>query len=233
MTRTRRALITGSARGVGLALATRLADLGYEVIGTDISEHSPGGPFSETVQADLGSPGDCERILEVVGAVDVIANVAGLLQPRSLTELTLDDFDRAIAVNLRATFQLCRGVAPMMAEQGWGRIINYSSVMARTGGKSSAAYAAAKAGVIALTKAFASEYGPSGVTANTILPAAVDTPLNDFVSAEGKAAISAAIPARRFSTADEQAAPAAFLVSEEAAYINGVSLDVNGGWVMA
>lgn len=233
MERTGRALITGSARGVGLALAGRLTELGYAVIGTDISEHPQDGPFVETVRADLGDPEDCERILRAAGDVDVIANVAGLLQPRSLAELTLEDFDRAIAVNLRATFHLCRGVAPGMAGRGWGRIVNYSSVMARTGGKSSAAYAAAKAGVVALTKAFASEYGPSGVTANSILPAAVDTPLNDFVSEEGKASISAAIPVRRFSTADEQAAAAVFLVSDGAAYVNGVALDVNGGWVMA
>lgn len=233
MTRTRRALITGSARGVGLALAGRLTDLGYAVVGADLNEHPADGPFADVVRADLGSPEDCDRILRAAGEVDVIANVAGLLQPRTLTELTLEDFDVAIAVNLRATFHLCQAVAPGMAERGWGRIVNYSSVMARTGGKSSAAYAAAKAGVIALTKAFASEYGPSGVTANTILPAAVDTPLNDFVSDEGKAAISANIPVRRFSTADEQAAPAVFLIGDDAAYVNGVSLDVNGGWVMA
>ena len=111
--------------------------------------------------------------------------------------------------------------------------MSYSSINARTGGTTSAAYAAAKAGVIGLTKSIARIYALSGVTANVITPAAVDTELNHFLTPGGRAAIEAQIPLGRFSTPEEQAAAAMFLISDGAAYITGATIDVNGGWVMA
>jgi len=149
-----------------------------------------------------------------------------------IEDVTPSDFDRAIAINLRSVFFLAQGFAPPMLEQGWGRIINFSSVVAHTGGVTSAAYAAAKAGVIAMTKSMARKYAPDAVTVNSIAPAAIDTPLNAFLTPEQRADIEAAIPLGRFSQPEEFAAVVLFLAGEDAGYITGATIDVNGGWVM-
>ena len=186
----------------------------------------------ESRQVDLGEPDVGRRIVEEAPDADILVNAAGLLRPAAFDELSVDDFDEAIAVNLRSVFLLSQAVAGGMAERGWGRIVSYSSVNARTGGTTSAAYAASKAGVIALTKSIARIYALSGVTANVIAPAAVDTELNHFLTPEGRAAIEAQIPMGRFSTPEEQAAAAVFLVSDGAAFITGATIDINGGWLM-
>lgn len=231
LTPKRRALVTGSARGAGRAIAERLQSLGIEVIGSDVLEQA-GAPFA-TISADLASADDCIRLAGDAGDVDILVNAAGRLEPRTIANTTVDDFDRAIAINLRSTFLLCQALAPRLKDKGWGRIVNFSSVVARTGGTTSPAYAAAKAGVIAITKTFARELAAHGVTVNNIAPAAIDTPLNAFLTPEDRERIVNAIPVGRFSQPREFAAVVAFLVSDDAGYITGATVDVNGGWVMA
>ena len=228
----RRALVTGSARGTGAQVASRLSESGFEVIGVDVLEQEI-GTVDLAIQADLGNPDDCARVLDQVREVDVLVNAHGLLEPRSIDEVTVKDFDRAMSVNLRSVFLLCQGLAPGMGAKGWGRIVNFSSVVARTGGKTSAPYAASKAGVIAITKSFASVFARQGVTCNAVAPAAIDTQLNAFLDDTARQAIIDAIPIGRFSTSEEFAALVMYLVSEESGFITGATIDMNGGWVMA
>lgn len=227
----RRALVTGSARGAGRATAERLAAAGAEVIGVDILDQEL-GPMANTFQADLGDASACLDLVASIGAVDIVANVHGLLQPRSIEETSVEDFDKAVDVNLRSVFLICQGTVPSMAARGWGRVINFSSVVARSGGETSTAYAAAKAGVIALSKSFASRFADKGVTVNSVAPAAIDTPLNAFLDDAGRDRIVDMIPAGRFSTPEEFAAVVHFLSGHDAGYITGATIDVNGGWVM-
>jgi 3-oxoacyl-[acyl-carrier protein] reductase len=226
----RRVVVTGTASGAGRASAQSISDAGGSVIGVDIADQGD-VPWT-TVQADLSKSDDVERVLGEIGEVDILVNAHGVLRPQEVEDITADDFDLAIAINLRSVFLLCQGVVGGMAERGWGRLINFSSVVAHTGGVTSAAYAAAKAGVIAMSKSMARRFASDGVTVNSIAPAAIDTPLNAFLTDEQRADIEAAIPVGRFSRPEEFAAVVVFLASEDAGYITGATIDVNGGWVM-
>lgn len=227
----KRFLVTGAARGVGVAVCRTARSRGAFVNAVDINE-VPADAADSTFVGDLAKAEFCDSVLKRVGQVDILVNAAGLLRPCRLEDLTVEHFDYALAVNLRSVFQLCQGVIPGMLAQKWGRIINFSSVNARTGGTTSAAYAAAKAGVIALSKSIAKDVARSGVTVNSIAPAAIDTELNSFLSPEARAKLENDIPVGRFSTAQEFAEIVMFLVSDSAAFMTGATLDVNGGWVM-
>jgi len=226
-----RFLVTGAARGVGLAICQSARAAGAFVVGVDIND-IPGGVVDLGLKGDLGDADFCNQIIAESGNIDVLVNAAGLLRPQNFLEMSVDDFDKAVAVNLRSVFQLCQGVIPPMVAKGRGRIINFSSVVARTGGTTSAAYAAAKAGVLTLTKSIAKEYAKQGVTANSIAPAAIDTELNSFLTPEGRAKLENDIPVGRFSTPQEFADIVMFMASDSASFITGATLDVNGGWVM-
>lgn len=232
MTAARTALVTGSARGIGRAIADTLAAAGHRVTGLDIIEQAPGACVT-VLQEDLVDPAVPGRVIAEHGPFDVLVCNAALFLHQPITDVTLDDFDRQVAINLRSTFLFCQSAAPRMAQRGWGRIITISSVGARTGGVSqSAVYNATKAGVISLTKNVARNFGASGVRANSVAPGAVETFMTEHIDAAGKAAIVEQIPARRFSAPSEIAAVVGFLASDDASYINGAVIDVNGGWVM-
>jgi NAD(P)-dependent dehydrogenase (short-subunit alcohol dehydrogenase family) len=205
---------------------------GAWVIAIDINE-IPADAVNAAFIGDLGDAEFCRSVLDKVGRIDILVNAAGLLRPRQLSQITVEEFDYTVAVNLRSVFQLCQGVVPAMVAQKWGRVVNFSSVNARTGGTTSAAYAAAKAGVIALSKSIAKDVAKAGVTVNSIAPAAIDTELNSFLSPEARAKLENDIPVGRFSTAQEFADIVMFLVGDSAGFITGATLDVNGGWVMA
>ena len=147
--------------------------------------------------------------------------------------MTLDDFERQVAINFRATFLFCQAAAPVMAHRGWGRIVNISSIGARTGGVSqSAVYAATKAAIISLTKNFARNFGADGITANAVAPGAVDSFMTQHIIPEYRERYLAQIPARRYSEPSEIASVVDFLASDKASYVNGAVIDVNGGWLM-
>lgn len=228
----RSALVTGAARGIGLAIAAELVGAGYRVTGLDILAQ-PDGICDRTVRADLGDPTVPGEVVRTYGPFDVLVNNAALFLHQPIEDVSVDDFDRQVAVNLRATFLFCQAAAPLMGERGWGRIVNVSSVGARTGGVSqSAVYNATKAGIISLTKNVARNFGPAGITTNAVAPGAVDSYMTAHIDSDDRAAYEAQIPLRRFSAPSEIASVVAFLASDSASYINGAVIDVNGGWVM-
>lgn len=224
-------LVTGAARGVGLAVCQSAKAMGAQVVGVDIN-NIPNEAVNRSFVGDLADPDFCEKVINDSGPVDILVNAAGLLRPQKFSEISWQEFDITVAVNLRSVFMLCQGVLPEMVKRSRGRIINFSSVVARTGGTTSASYAAAKAGVIALSKSIAKEYAKHGITVNSIAPAAIDTELNSFLTAEGRAKLEQDIPVGRFSTPQEFADIVMFLASDSAGFITGATLDVNGGWVM-
>ena len=202
------------------------------MVGVDILPQQP-GPCEQVIEADLADAAVPANIIAAHGPFDVLVNNAGLFIHQPIEAVSLDDFDRQIAVNLRATFLLCQAAAPVMQDAAWGRIVNISSVGARTGGISqSAVYNATKAGIISLTKNFARVYGPAGVTANAVAPGAVDSFMTEHITPEQRGEYEAQIPLRRFSSPDEIASVVTFLASDQASYVNGAVIDVNGGWVM-
>jgi 3-oxoacyl-[acyl-carrier protein] reductase len=227
------ALVTGAARGIGLAISDALMAAGTEVVSVDILEQEE-RPGVRIVQADLADPAECARVLEQAGRVDVLVNNAAILHQKPLGEFTLAEFDETVAVNLRAPFLLSQGVVEGMAERRFGRIVNISSIGARHGGLShSGVYAATKAGLVALTKAFARFYGEHGITANAVLPGGVASPMAAFVEPDAMKRYLAQIPLGRYAQPREIAAVVAFLASDAASFVTGATVDVNGGWVMA
>jgi 3-oxoacyl-[acyl-carrier protein] reductase len=167
------------------------------------------------------------------GPFDVLVCNAALFLHQAIEEVQLTDFDRQVAINFRATFLLGQAALPVMADRGWGRMVNISSIGARTGGVSqSAVYNATKAAVISLTKNFARNYGGAGITANAVAPGAVDTYMTSHIIPEYRDAYIAQIPVGRYSQPPEIASVVDFLVSDGASYVNGAVIDVNGGWLM-
>lgn len=225
-----RALVTGSARGIGRAVAAELAGQGLEVIGVDVAEQD-GGVCARTIRADLGDVDDCRRVVDEAGPIDVLVNNAAVVFRTPVEEFTVDEFDRTVAVNLRAVFLLSQAVAPAMAERGYGRIVNVSSIGARDGRlMHGTVYAATKAGVLVITRSLARRYGHAGVTVNAVAPGGVETEMIAGLDAAGRAAFLSDIPAGRFCSPDEVAAVVAFLAGDGAAFVNGATVDVNGGW---
>lgn len=237
MTEPRVAVVTGSARGMGRAMCEVLAEAGHRVVGVDLLEQDR-GPLERTVVADLRDPALPRRIVDEVltteGRLDVLVHNAAIYVPsHPLPEVTLEDYDLQTSVNLRAVFFLSQAAAEAMRPNGWGRIIGISSVGARTGGVSnSAVYNAAKAGVISLMKNFARNYGPYGITANAVAPGAVEGFMTDHLTAEEKERFTGLVPLGRFAAPIEIARVVGFLASDGASYINGATIDVNGGWIM-
>lgn len=237
MAEARVALVTGSARGMGRAMVEVLAAAGHRVVGLDIIAQER-GPLERAVQVDLRDPTvPREIVADVVateGHLDVLVhNAAVYVWQHPLPEVTLDDYELQTSVNLRAVFFLSQAAAEAMRPNGWGRIIAISSVGARTGGVSnSAVYNAAKAGVISLMKNFARNYGRYGITANAVAPGAIEGYMTSHLTAEERARFTEATPAGRFGQPMEVANVVGFLASDAASFVNGATIDVNGGWVM-
>lgn len=254
------ALVTGAASGIGAATARRLASEGAVVALVDLVGDAAAavageiGDKARGFACDVASSdavGAAVREIEsALGPVDVLANVAGVGDPGGMPIERLEDalWQKVLAVNLAGPFFLCRAVLPGMAERGRGAVVNVSSLAGRTkSALGGLAYTASKSGLLGLTRHLAFDYGPRGVRVNAICPGAVDTPMIRGAAKAGaaqgeaiaakrakhSAALQALMPIPRLSTPDEQAAAIAFLASDEASYINGVALDVNGGLFMA
>lgn len=226
------ALVTGSARGIGRAIAEELATAGHRVIGVDILEH-PDGPFADTHMVDLADAEACTRLMRSVGRVDVLVNCAALLIRRAIPDYTVDDFDRMNAINLRAPFLLSQAVVEGMSSRHWGRIVNIASVGGRTGGmQRSAIYAATKGGLIALTKGFARDYGGAGINVNAVAPGGIEAPMAADSSEADRERFLSQIPLHRFAAPAEVATVVAFLAGDAASFVNGATIHVDGGWVM-
>ena len=237
MDEARVALVTGSARGMGRAMCEVLAEAGCRVVGLDRLDQDR-GPLERVVSADLLDPAVPRQVVDELvateGRLDILVNNAAVhVWQHPLPEVTPADFDLQVGVNLRGVFFMSQAAAEVMRPRGWGRIISISSVGARTGGVSnSAVYNSAKAGVISLMKNFARNYGPYGITANAIAPGAIEGYMTDHLSTEEKARFVSMIPLGRFAAPREVATVVGFLASDAASYINGATIDVNGGWIM-
>jgi 3-oxoacyl-[acyl-carrier protein] reductase len=231
----RRALVTGAASGIGASIAQRLRQEGVEVVATDI--HSTG--------EDLTAAGDVEKLAARAGTPDFLVNVAGgpaaptrqdTLPPIpgavALEDLSEKQWAGVIAANLTTAFLVCREFAPRMKARGFGRIINFASIAARRGSdRVGVHYAAAKGGIIGLTKTLALELGPHGITVNAIAPGFIKTPriaAADWGNASDE--FIASLPLRRAGRPEDIAGVVAMLCSQAGGYVSGATIDVNGGW---
>jgi 2-hydroxycyclohexanecarboxyl-CoA dehydrogenase len=243
------AVVTGAASGMGLAIAQRLAGSGHRVAVLDLDgvaaeraaeELRGSGSQALGIAADVADRRAVDSALAHVhrelGPVEIVVTSAGLDEFTSFTDITPSQWDRMLAVNLTGTFHCVQAAVPDMMAAGWGRIVTISSSSAQSGAKRMAHYVASKGGVIALTKALAAELGPHGITVNTIPPGSVETPMTRRAEAAGDLpstdALAKMIPVRRMGTPDDIAAACDFLCSEEAGYINGQQINLNGGRYM-
>ena len=237
----RSAIVTGSTRGIGNAIARTLAESGARVavVGRDIgrAEQVAAGLHGQAMgfACDVADPGSVARLVDDVekafGGVDILVNNAGLTKDSLLMRLKDDDWDAVLDANLRGAFVAIRAVSRGMMKRRWGRIVNIASVVGLTGNKGQANYAASKAGLIGLTKSVAKELGSRNILCNAVAPGFIETDMTAAMTAEARAAMSAQIPLERLGKADDVAGVVAFLASEHAGYITGQVFVVDGGLV--
>jgi NAD(P)-dependent dehydrogenase (short-subunit alcohol dehydrogenase family) len=241
------AVVTGAASGMGLAVGRHLAERGHRVALLDrdgdavrqaAEDVRAEGGTAVGLAVDVSDRAAVDAALATVraelGPVEIMVTSAGIDEFASFVDIAPGAWDRMLAVNLTGTFHCLQAAVPDMLAGGWGRIVTISSSSAQSGAARMAHYVASKGGVVGLTKALAVEYAPHGITVNTIPPGFIDTPMARRAEARGDlpsiAAVAARTPVRRAGTPDDVAAACAFLCSEEAGYITGQLIGVNGGW---
>jgi 2-hydroxycyclohexanecarboxyl-CoA dehydrogenase len=230
---TKTAVVTGGGSGIGRAVADRLRTDGYRVATIDLNPS--GDEFAQT--ADVTDRTQVEAALSAIraqlGPVTVLVHAAGLDGFKRFIDITFDEWQKVIDVNLNGVFHCTQAVLPDMVDAGWGRIVNISSSSTHSGTANMSHYVAAKSAVNGLTKSLALEYGPAGITVNAVPPGFIDTPMLRNAEARGRLgnvqATIDATPVRRMGKPEDIAAACAFLISEEAGYITGQILGVNGG----
>ena len=235
-------LISGGDRGIGAAAAQAFYAAGYRVAvlyhqnaeaAAKLEQALPG---CTVVQCDVASRASCElafhTVEQALGHVDVLVCNAGIAQQKLFTDITPEEWQRMLDVNLSGAFHLCQLALPGMIHRKAGRILTVSSMWGQTGGSCEVHYSAAKAGLIGLTKALAKEEGPSGVTVNCVAPGVIDTDMMAAFTAEDKAALAEETPVGRLGSAAEVAALLVYLAGENAGYITGQVFGVNGGLVI-
>ena len=239
------ALVTGGASGIGFAVARQLADLGAMIAIADLNLEGAkdaasklGGEDVIAIQVDVSDPADVAEMIDGVvaeyGNLDILVHSAGIGIERSFLETTPEEWRRLIDVDLSGTFYCTQAAARHMVGNGYGRIVCLSSTAGLRGGTGRTAYGAAKGGVVALTKVMAVELATHGITANALAPGAIETELVARMhSDETRRVYRAGIPLDRYGTPDETAFAAVFLASEQAGYITGHVLGVDGGFLAA
>jgi 3-oxoacyl-[acyl-carrier protein] reductase len=236
------ALVTGASGGIGGQIARALHDAGATV--------GLSGTRTEPLEALASELGDRVHVLpcnlsepdavaelpkqavEAMGSVDVLVNNAGITRDNIFMRMSDDEWQSVIDVNLTATFKLCRGVLRGMMKARWGRIVNISSVVGAVGNPGQGNYAAAKAGMVGMSKSLAYEVATRGITVNAVAPGFIETAMTDKLTDDQKSGILGQIPAGRMGTPEEIAAAVLYLSSPEAAYVTGTTLHVNGGMAM-
>jgi len=236
------AIVTGAGRGIGRAIALKLAGAGATVVLSDILEKEAGavageikaaGGKSLAMLADVSQAADVARLVEetlaAYGKIDILVNNAGIARDRLLLRMSEEDWDKVLDVDLKSVYLCTRAVLRYMLKQRWGRVISLSSIAGLVGNPGQANYSAAKAGVIGFTRTVAREVGSHGVTVNAIAPGFIDTDMTRQMEEERRQEIKKHIPLGRAGTPHDVAEAVAFLASEEAGYITGQVLSVDGG----
>ncbi|AFH64170.1 elongation factor P 5-aminopentanone reductase [Paenibacillus caseinilyticus] len=238
-------LVTGGSRGIGAAIAGRFASVGMNVVIHYLQSHEAANETARscmksgarvlTVTADLRSKDGIERMQDKLAQhdmyPDILVNNAGVTHYGLLSDVTEEQWDEIMGINLKGTFLMTRQFMPRMISQKYGRIINVSSIWGISGASCEVAYSTAKGGINAFTKALAKELAPSGVTVNAVAPGAVDTLMMSGFDEQEKAAMENDIPVGRFGKPDEIASLVYFLALPESGYITGQIISPNGGWL--
>lgn len=238
----RLALVTGGTRGIGAAISTRLKDAGYQVVASYAGNDTAAQAFHQqhgipVCKFDVADFDQCvsavEQITKDLGPIEVLVNNAGITRDSTMHKMSADFWNQVIDCNLSSCFNMCRSVIESMREQGFGRIVNISSINGQAGQFGQANYAAAKSGILGFTKALAQEGASKGITVNAITPGYIATEMVQSVPEKVLEKIVAKIPVGRLGEADEIARCVEFLVAEESGFITGSTLSVNGGQYMA
>jgi 3-oxoacyl-[acyl-carrier protein] reductase len=236
------ALITGASGGIGGAIATALHGAGATVTlsGTRVEPlealQSSLGERAHVMPCDLSDGAAVDALpkeaAKLMGSLDVLVNNAGITKDNLFMRMSDDDWSRVLDINLTSTMRLCRGAIRGMMKARWGRIINISSIVGTTGNPGQANYAASKAGMVGMSKSIAYEVASRGITVNCVAPGFITTPMTDKLTDDQKSGIMGSIPAGRMGSADEIGAAVLFLASQEAGYVTGQTMHVNGGMAM-
>jgi 3-oxoacyl-[acyl-carrier protein] reductase len=225
------ALVTGASRGIGHAIAEELAKQGARVVGTATTEE--GAKKINGRVLNVTDAAQCDALIKDLGEIAILVNNAGITRDNLSMRMKDEDWDAVIDTNLKAVFRLSRAVMRPMMKARWGRIINVTSVVGAAGNAGQANYAAAKAGVVGMTKSLARELGSRNITVNCVAPGFIDTDMTRSLPEESRSALLSQIPLGRLGTAAEIAAAVAYLASPAAGYVTGSVLHVNGGMYMS
>ena len=231
------ALVTGASRGIGAAIAKELSKNGFRVFVNYNKSESNAISLAEeiegiAVKCDVSKAGEVEKMIETIngyGGIDVLVNNAGVSKIKMLQDTTEEDYDEIFDVNMKSVYLVIKSAIPNMIDKKYGKILNISSMWGICGASCEVCYSASKAAVIGFTRALAKELGPSGINVNCIAPGVIDTDMNRSLDAETRAELAEETPLMRIGTAEDIAKAAAFLVSDDASFITGQVLSVDGG----
>lgn len=243
------AIITGSGRGIGAAIAKRLAAEGYDIVINEVSQEAldtygaqtaddcrAAGVRAECYAADVSDHAQCEAMVkwakDTFGTIDVLVNNAGITRDGLLLRMSEENYDDVIRINQKSVFNMTKLVGAVMLRQKSGRIVNLASVAGLYGNPGQMNYSASKGAIIAMTKTAAKELGSRGITVNAVAPGFIQTPMTDKLTDEQKAAMLAQIAMKRYGQPEEIASVVAFLCSDDASYVTGQTIEISGGLSM-